>query len=591
MENVCSLIPREPPKGFLEWAAKELSGELNVFGFLYEQQWVEDWGLEYVLDEWAKPRKLRMVRVECSCCGYQDLYHYSPDSHKGYGFVLPESYTEVEGGTAYGDGDEMLCPQCGTPVLIRKKSTVRKKGYFVTAEARAMSISLVGRDRLLALSCWTIQRQTSVNGHARLSAIPTEAYVFAQADCAQLKGWVKGYSGTVGYFIQYNRSWRQPAVWNESWGQEEHIFGLTADLIAASCLPHCKLDVYMTERPGARHYPVAWLRLCQVHPNAEVVLIHGLPRVLDDLLQERCREVWKKNVKGLPRVPELNWRETRPAKILGLTKNELCLAREQDWGMLFWNLCCRSKAVGETLTRQDYISAFCLGDEYVDELAGQGPVSKSIRYLLKQRELCEHNWVPESEDEDPAPDAGIPDVHTLVDYWEMARMLGCDLSDNQIRFPHNLMAAHDAVADEAAKRKEASLAALFRIRRKQLSKWTFSWHGLMIRPAASQAELTDEGNSLHHCVSRYGKSHAEGETAIFFIRRKKHPKESFYTLELDERKMKVRQNRGMRNCPRTPEIQKFENLWLDWIRMGCPKERLDLQDRREIRDFDFRIYN
>ena len=76
MEGVRKLVPRTPPEGFLAWAADVLSGELDTHGFLYEQEWVEDCGLEVLLDEYARPRKRRMVRVQCSCCGYHDLYHY-----------------------------------------------------------------------------------------------------------------------------------------------------------------------------------------------------------------------------------------------------------------------------------------------------------------------------------------------------------------------------------------------------------------------------------------------------------------------------------------------------------------------------------
>lgn len=77
---------------------------------------------------------------------------------------------------------------------------------------------------------------------------------------------------------------------------------------------------------------------------------------------------------------------------------------------------------------------------------------------------------------------------------------------------------------------------------------------------------------MSHCVSTYGAKHAEGETAIFFIRRKNRPKEPYYTLEFNEKEMEVRQNRGKRNCPRTPEIQAFENLWLSWVRAGAPRD-------------------
>ena len=223
MRDLRKLIPREPPEGFLEWAAKELCGDLDTYGMLYEQEWVEDWGLEQLLDEYARPRKRRMVRVECSCCGYRDLYHYGklPGWNRGgYGFVLPESYAEVEGGTVYGDGENILCPQCGTPVLIRKRAAVKKNGdCFVTASSQAMSAAVVGEDRILVLTGWVIQRRAGIGGGSRLSAIPAEAYVFSAAECAQLMGWRNGYSGTAGYFVEYAKVWRQPKDWRERWGR------------------------------------------------------------------------------------------------------------------------------------------------------------------------------------------------------------------------------------------------------------------------------------------------------------------------------------------------------------------------------------
>ena len=575
MRDLRKLVPREPPEGFLEWAAKELCGELDTYGMLYEQEWVEDWGLEQLLDEYARPRKRRMVRVECSCCGYRDLYHYGKLSgwnQRGYGFVLPESYTEVEGGTVYGDGENILCPQCGTPVLIRRRAAVKKNGdCFVTASSQAMSAAVVGEDRLLVLTAWVIQRRAGIGGGSYLAAIPAEAYVFSATECAQLLGWWNGYSGTAGYFIQYTQTWRQPKDWTERWGQEEHIFGLTPELVAGSCLPHCKLDVYMRERPGAKHYPAPYLRLYQEHHTVEALLLHGLPRLLDDLIEAHAgSNLWENNRKGRLELSELDWMQTRPAQMLHLTRDELRLAQKQDWGVLFWDLFRYSKAAGEVLTGQDIENAFYLGDEHVDQLVGRGPVAKSIRYLLQQ---C-GQWADayEPEDEDPEPDAAIPDVQILLDYWSMEEQLGQDLTDTQVRFPRNLMAAHDEAADQMQKRKEAGRAVLFRIRRRQLSRWSFAADGLLIRPATSQQDLTDEGNHLHHCVSTYGQRHAEGKSAIFFIRRKSRPGESYYTLELDEEKLTVRQNRGLRNCPRTPEVQAFEDLWLSWVRAGAPRD-------------------
>lgn len=572
MEDVRKLVSLQPPEGFLTWASAILQDELDTHGFLYELEWVEDYGLDVMLDEWARPRKRKMVRVQCSCCGHQDLYHYGR-GQKGYGFILPESFTEVEGGMVYEDGEGILCPNCGVQVQIRRKADLRRKGYFVSAEGRAMSAAVVGPDHLLALTGWVIQRKVSFGGGEHLDAIPAEAYVFSASDCTQLKGWSNAYSGHAGYFVQYNRKWRQPRDWMEQWGEEDNIFGLTDELVAESCLPHCKLDVYMEYRPGAFHFPVAWLRLYQAHPNVEAALVHGLPRVLDDLIYSQVRAAkWDKNTKGRLDIPELDWSQTRPAQMLHLNREELRLAREQDWDRLFWDLFRYSKAAGELLTGEDIVNAFYLGDEHVGQLVGRGPVAKSIRYLLQQCGQWEADWVPEPEDEDPPADAQVPDVQILTDYWDMAERLGWDLSNERVRFPHNLFAAHDEATAQVAQLEEKGLASKFRVRRMALRKYAFAADGLLIRPAASQQELTDEGNALHHCVSTYGKKHANGKTAIFFIRRKNTPRKSFYTLELDEQKLTVRQNRGMLNCPRTPEVRAFEDLWLSWVQAGAPRD-------------------
>lgn len=566
------LVPRLPPEYFLTWAEAILQDELDIHGFLYELEWVEDYGLDVMLDQWARPRKRKMVRVQCSCCGYEDLYHYGR-GQKGYGSILPESWTEVEGGSVCEDGDEIYCPSCGCQVKVRRKADLRRKGYFVSAEGRAMSAAVVGKENLLALTGWVIQRRVSFGGGERLEAIPAEAYVFSTSECAQLMGWTNAYSGSAGYFIQYTREWRQPMDWRERWGQEEYIFGLDEELVAESCLPHCKLDVYMEHRPGAFHFPVAWLRLYQTHPNVEAALVHGLPRVLDDLIYSRVQSPKQENPpKGEIDLHELDWNQTRPAQMLHLNKEELHLAREQDWGQLFWDLFRYSKAAGELLTGEDIENAFFLGDEHVGQLVGRGPVAKSIRYLLQQCDQIETGYVPEPEDEEPPADAQVPDVQILTDYWDMAERLGWDLTNERVRFPHNLFAAHDEAAVQAALLEEKGLTSKFRVRRMVLRKYAFSAHGLLIRPAASQQELTDEGNALHHCVSTYGKKHANGKTAIFFIRRKNAPGKSFYTLELDERELTVQQNRGMRNCPRTPEVRAFEELWLSWVRAGAPRD-------------------
>ena len=563
MKDVKKLVPRTPPEGLLEWAERRCP-ELERDALLIETVWAQDWSLEAVMDEWARGRKIRVVRAKCSACTEDGLLSRSKDGYGNYGFIDTE-YQQVI--TA---GDVTNCPFCGGEVKVEKRANVKRNGYMVIAEASVMSAAVAGPEHCLVLTGWTIEKRVNEMAQTLLEAIPAEAYVFGPEDCAQLMGWENGYSGTAGYYIRYTRGWRQPKDWKERWGQTGEIYGLTPELIASSCLPHCKLDLYMERgASSAKRYPVPYLRLYQAHRNVESLLVHGLPDLVRELILEKVGENdWEKNKKGRLELEEIRWAETRPAQMLGLTKDELAMARARGWGALWWRLFTRAKAAGELLTDEDITQAFYLGDEDILEIAERGLVAKSVRYLLRQIERAGL----EPEDEDPQPEDVIG-VSVLLDYWRMAELGGSDLSDPSVRWPRDLLEAHDRMTQAAELQKERDVAGAFRVRRRQLSKWAYKRDGLLIRPAASQRELVQEGDALRHCVKTYAKRHAEGKTAIFFIRRAAAPKSSYYTLELDEVTLTVRQNRGERNCARTPEVEAFEQEWLAWLRAGAPRDK------------------
>ncbi len=598
MESVAKLVSRTPPEGLTEWVP--VWDDLKRWGLVYEVAWTPDRGLEQILDEWAPPRKIKMVEIRCSCCGEVRLMPWAKTDkrHGGYGFLQEDEET---GETALvGSGDESVCPLCGTFVRVKKAAEIGC-GYFVVDETNAMSASLVGRERYLALTGWTIQRRVYRNAHAELKFIPAESYVFSREECRKLIGWRNSYSGNAGYFISYLRDWSEPEKWHESWGQAAVIYGLTPELIAKSCIPNCKLDVYMKSFQGEKpKFPVMYLRLYQGRPHVENLLLGGLPMVLDDLLNEIHRAPsWENNYKGGPPLAlapmtEINWLKARPAQMLGLTKEELRLGREQGWGAFLWRLFVRAKAQGERLTGEDIQLAFLLGDPNLLELPGQGPVARILRYLWKQNEedLYWNDPYVEEEDFEEAGDripGAYADVTTLLDYWRACRDLGRNLDDPQVRYPRDLIDAHDRAWDRLRKlEKEAKARALtpagFRIRRRQLAKYIFAAGGLKIIPAGSRRALQEEGDALHHCVGGYAQRHAEGRTAIFFIRRTVEPGKPYYTLELDEKALTVRQNRGLRNCGKTPEIQAFEDLWIDWVRAGARRDergRPVLPERKE----------
>ncbi len=568
MENIARLVSREPPEGLTSW--RPVREALEVDGLVYEAVWIEDYGLEQLLDEWARPRKVKMVEVRCSCCGGARTLPWTrtDDIRGGYGFLHPENYEPV------GSGDETLCPICGAPVKVKKAAEIGR-GWFLADETSAMSAVVVGKEKYLALTGWTIQRRIDRNAREKLKVIPAEAYVFSPDGCSQLMGWRNSYSGTAGYFISYGSDWREPKDWSEHWGSAYGIFGLTPELVAQSCLPNCKLDVYMSSfKTEMKKFPVAYLRLYQTHPNVENLLLSGLPMVLDELLAEECGCNWTgNNRKGLPVLKEIDWKEVRPDRMLGLEKDELRLGRAQCWGAFLWRLFLKAKEHGERLRAEDMENAWRFGDENVIELPGHGPVGKSLRYLLKQIERAG----PGMEDEygDPLPE-GVIDAAMLLDYWTGCRELGRSLDDPQVRWPRDLAEAHDKVMElrrqREQRKQEQTLAALFRIRRRQLARYIFEADGLKIVPAYSWRDLQKEADKLHHCVWTYAGRHAKGKTAIFFIRRTVEPGKPYYTLELDEKTLTVRQNRGLRNCGKTPEVQAFEDLWISWVRAGAKRD-------------------
>jgi len=161
----------------------------------------------------------------------------------------------------------------------------------------------------------------------------------------------------------------------------------------------------------------------------------------------------------------------------------------------------------------------------------------------------------------------------LADYWDMAQACGWDLNLPEIRWPKNLLQAHDRAMEARKVVRSRELKADFEKRFRVLGKLAYASGELMILPAAGQEQLTKEGQRLNHCVAGYGESHATGKTAIFFIRRVADPFDPYYTLELNEKKLEVKQNRGRNNCARTPEVTVFEEEWLAWVRDGAPRQK------------------
>jgi hypothetical protein len=166
------------------------------------------------------------------------------------------------------------------------------------------------------------------------------------------------------------------------------------------------------------------------------------------------------------------------------------------------------------------------------------------------------------------------------DYLDMAERLNYDLTDRTVAMPKNLRERHDAAVETIEYRKKEGREKEYLKRREKLRKrYEFSLDGLRVMVPETVQDIVEEGKTLHHCVGGYAGRHVSGATCILFIRHERRPERSFLTLELDEKKLWIRQVHGYRNegyknaVPPRIRYQGFIETWLEWVRAGSKRNR------------------
>ena len=151
------------------------------------------------------------------------------------------------------------------------------------------------------------------------------------------------------------------------------------------------------------------------------------------------------------------------------------------------------------------------------------------------------------------------------DYLQECEQLHLDLHDKEILFPKDLTAAHNRTMEQVKFEKNKADQEKFQKAVEKLEKFAWGEGEFFIRPAREQMELTAEGKALHHCVGGYIRRMAEGETAIFFLRKANEPDKPFYTLELQ--KQRVIQCRTEHNASydRNTDVKKFVDMWMEKV--------------------------
>ena len=238
-------------------------------------------------------------------------------------------------------------------------------------------------------------------------------------------------------------------------------------------------------------------------------------------------------------------------EVLGMPREEIEKHRRADPDGDTFEVCRQLYKSGFTLKVEDIqqIDRLNISQKYITtlwEMARMRSLKRALNYLEKQGVPLGDHWLMEWRD-----------------YMSMAEKIGWNIRDEQIAFPKKLHRAHDEAMKALKIKEDAETERRISQLGKALSGLSWSFDGLSIFPARSQAELISEGQAMSHCVGRgmYARKMAEGKTAIFFIRRTKEAETPYVTLELNLRTKKVAQCYGKGD--KYPG-DKVKNFYLRW---------------------------
>lgn len=553
VRNYAGDMPKIAPDYLREWAEKRTWKENAL---LFRCDWLTDPMTEI---------RSKAARCRCTACGESfwtdwisgGMCHYSGAG----GIRLWEEGKPKE----VTDWNSCRCPECGAEVKARH---LRSGAEYAGETAFPMTLHRIpvkGEKDRLALVCWQAGKYFDGAGARHFRFHPYEAMVAEEKAIRRITFHGGGFGGV--YWLEGPHQCRSLQDMIQDVTEIVCPEGIEKTVEGTTC-ENAKLEIYLED--GKVNFPAAWVRLWQKRGGrAESLLTCGAGGIVGNLIgQEKIRErtsYYSANTQyntSFPQLKALDWKKRRPWEILRMKgKDELrsavALQERANLGGKTWRLWLEGRAEGKPWTLED--AEALEGMKHPERItATEISPAKAARYLAGQR----RRWRSDDADE-----------IMLTDYWNMM-IEGHDiLRDPALMWPDRLKREHDRAA--ARQKKEANRkldAAIFR-QAEKLERFSLTLDGISIRPARSAGELEAEGKSLHHCVGGYAERVSKGETFIFFLRREAEPDMSWYTLNLDKDLARVIQNRGNRNCDRTPEIEAFEKTWLEWVRAGGKRDK------------------
>ncbi len=265
-------------------------------------------------------------------------------------------------------------------------------------------------------------------------------------------------------------------------------------------------------------YPVVYLQNWEFFRNIENLQKSPFGKTLAkciDSIVDRNIEYQNFPTGAITDFNEINYKEVKPHKMLGISKQEL-----KDFENITWDI--DEFQEYSTIKNNIFVSEYaaCI-DKY-----GIGQTSRLFKFLSKAPKFITteriQNYLIKKHTNNKAG------MEMFLDYIDMLE----DISTEEVVFPPNLQQAHDNQSEIKESLKLDKYKNAFNKVKNKYSgiEWNDGKYCVILPEFPKQ--LIDEGKTLRHCVGSYCKTHAAGQSIILFVRKYRRPERSYYTLNI-----------------------------------------------------------
>lgn len=552
-EEYAAMIPAAPPFDLVGYLREKGKMQTEVISYKWlgrddADSWLD---CEDCQTDLRPSAATKSALLWCSACGGRFLAEYLPrenaaachaGSCAGYSGVQIAD-AEVMEIIRYREYDKLCCPLCGAEAVLYSTNSLRYglgNQEFVVVPTVAESC--------LVLTQWCIERRI-YDGRAAMCETAVNAYIAVGGKIIKLAHYQR--NAMAGTW-QSLGEWKRRAKVADDIGAPL-MYGRDLPDLAGTCVENAKLWEYMEQaEAGETAYPVAYLRLYFKHPAVENLITAGLGKLVGTGIRDDHRRRYgygysTGSMTAAPKLDWVNWKEKRPAQMIGLDKQQLKTWQQMGFGLACLEVWKKHKLANDISFADCCTLMAAVGPTSADDIlmAGAPPI-RTANYLKRQNQAWQY----------------------LADYWRMARLAGYDLDQDAVRWPKVLQQAHDRAAAAVKYQKiNSTTKEAFAKMTDRCQGLAWEHDGICICPAASPLELIEEGNTLRHCVGGYSESHAMGKI-ILFVRHTRRPDRSWYTLNINVLTKEEIQLHGYRNEMvdgkrlKIPQrVREFVDLW------------------------------